>query len=64
MCRDEQLQAVCAQHGSLLEIRMVRDKFTGAPRGFAFAHFATIADAARALSGLQVRPLRLAQLHV
>lgn len=33
---------------------MVRDKFTGAPRGFAFVHFQSVADSARALQNLQV----------
>ena len=33
---------------------MVRDRFTSAPRGFAFAHFASVADAARAMTALQV----------
>ena len=35
---------------------MVRDHFSGAPRGFAFAHFHTVGDAANALSLLQVSP--------
>ena len=58
--REEQVQAACQQHGALLEVRMVRDKFTGAPRGFAFAHFASIADAARAMTALQVCALAAA----
>lgn len=36
------------------EIRMVRDKYTAAPRGFAFVHFYTVPDAAKALHALQV----------
>ena len=52
--REEQLQEVFAQQGALLEVRMVRDHFTGAPRGFAFAHFHTVSDAAKALAALQV----------
>lgn len=36
------------------EIRLVRDKYTGSPRGFAFVHFYTVADAAKALNALQV----------
>jgi RNA recognition motif-containing protein len=34
---------------------MVADKFTGAPRGFCFAEFATIADAAKVLHTFNVR---------
>lgn len=33
---------------------MVRDKYTAAPRGFAFVHFYTVSDAAKALQALQV----------
>ena len=35
---------------------MVTDKFTGAPRGFAFVHFYSVADAAKVLHTLQARP--------
>mmetsp|Transcript_20435 Transcript_20435/g.56626 ORF Transcript_20435/g.56626 Transcript_20435/m.56626 type:complete len:347 (+) Transcript_20435:1009-2049(+) len=35
------------------DIRLVRDKFTSLPRGFAFIHFHSIADATRALNALQ-----------
>ena len=51
------MQELFAQAGSLLEVRMVRDHFSGAPRGFAFAHFHTVGDAAQALSALQVSQL-------
>ena len=54
--REEQLQELFARHAALLEVRMVRDHFSGAPRGFAFAHFHTVGDAANALSLLQVGP--------
>ena len=39
--------------GALRDVRLVRDRFTGAPRGFCFAEYASVADAARALGGLQ-----------
>ena len=42
------------QHASVKDIRLVLDKFTGAPRGFAFVHFHTVADASRVLHALQV----------
>lgn len=37
------------------EVRGVRDKFTGAPRGFCFLHLFSIADAARVMQLLQAR---------
>lgn len=47
-------------------VRMVTDKFTGAPRGFCFAEFTTIADAAKILHTFNVRdPVSaLGHLHV
>ena len=46
---------------------MVRDKFSSAPRGFAFVHYGAVAEAAKALQALQGAalagqdtPLRLA----
>lgn len=44
-----------AQHSTVRDIRLVLDKFTGAPRGFAFVHFHSVADASRVLHALQVR---------
>lgn len=43
-----------AQHSTVRDIRLVLDKFTGAPRGFAFVHFHSVADATRVLHALQV----------
>lgn len=47
------LQMAIGQHASVKDIRLVLDKFTGAPRGFAFVHFHTVADASRVLHALQ-----------
>ena len=41
----------------LLEVRLPREKFSGAPRGFAFVHCASIADAGHALQLLQGAPV-------
>ncbi len=48
------MHVAIAQHSSVKDIRLVLDKFTGAPRGFAFVHFHTVADASRVLHALQV----------
>lgn len=48
-----------AQHAAVKDIRLVQDRFTGAPRGFAFVHFHSVADASRVLHALQVGPLVL-----
>lgn len=39
----------------VLDVRLVRDKFTGAPRGFAFVELSSVTDSTRALNQLQVR---------
>ena len=54
-CSEGQLSELFSHHGAVREVRMVRDKFTGAPRGFAFVHFNTVAEAAHALQHLQAR---------
>lgn len=51
--REQQISELFSREGVLREVRMVRDKFTGAPRGFAFVHFQSVADSARALQNLQ-----------
>ncbi len=56
-CSEDNLQMAIGQHSSVKDIRLVLDKFTGAPRGFAFVHFHTVADASRVLHALQVRNL-------
>jgi RNA recognition motif-containing protein len=48
------LHGIIAQHVAVKDIRLVRDKFTGAPRGFCFVQFHSVADAAKALQLLQV----------
>ena len=53
-CSEGTLHKAIAQHSSVKDIRLVLDKFTGAPRGFAFVHFHTVADASRVLHALQV----------
>jgi len=51
---ENQLQDMFAAHGTVLEVDMIMDKFTGRPRGFAFVTMETkeAADAAsQALNG-------------
>ncbi|KAK9840504.1 hypothetical protein WJX74_010975 [Apatococcus lobatus] len=49
---EEMLQAAFVGLGGLEDVRIIRDKQTGACRGFGFVHFATISDAT---IGLQER---------
>ncbi|GMH45124.1 hypothetical protein BSKO_13081 [Bryopsis sp. KO-2023] len=50
---EDSLYQLFAAHVPVKEIRMVLDKFTSAPRGFAFVHFHTVADASRMLNMFQ-----------
>ena len=52
---EEALEAMAAAIAPVREVRGVRDKFTGAPRGFCFLHLFSIADAARVMQLLQAR---------
>ncbi len=53
--RSEAIAATVQTVAPALDVRIVNDKFTGQPRGFAFVHFATIADATRVLHAFNVR---------
>eukprot|EP00983_Pelagomonas_calceolata_P004637 150640-Pelagomonas_calceolata.AAC.3 len=50
---EEGLRFMFSVHMPVLDVRLVRDKFSGAPRGFAFVELGSIADATRALNQLQ-----------
>ena len=56
VCREEMLHALVAHAVAVKEVRLIRDKFTGQPRGFCFMEFHSISDAAIALQLLQVLP--------
>lgn len=56
-CSAEAIAATAQSVAPVLDVRIVNDKFTGQPRGFAFVHFASIADAARVLHAFNVRAL-------
>ena len=53
----EQLQDLFAPHGTVVEVDVIKDKFSGRPRGFAFVSMETkeAADAAvQALNGKEI----------
>lgn len=63
-CSEGNLHTAMAQHSTVKDIRLVLDRFTGAPRGFAFVHFHTVADASRVLHALQVNSLLWLKHHL
>lgn len=63
---DEELAELFGQYGALSEAKMITDRETGRPRGFAFVTFETpeaAQDAQQALDGrdFQGRPLRVSE---
>lgn len=47
---EEQVRELFADHGSVQDIRIITDPYTGRPRGFAFVDMATEDGAAKAIS--------------
>jgi len=48
----ESLQALFEQHGAVNSVRVITDKFTGSPRGFAFVEMASGDEATAAIAAL------------
>jgi cold-inducible RNA-binding protein len=50
---ENDLQDLFAQFGTVAEVNLMQDKFTGRPRGFAFVTMSTKEEAEAAINGLQ-----------
>jgi len=48
----ESLQALFEEHGAVNSVRVITDKFTGSPRGFAFVEMASNDEASAAIAAL------------
>jgi len=48
----EAVEALFAQHGSVTSVRIITDKFTGSPRGFAFVEMGSRDEATAAIEAL------------
>jgi RNA recognition motif-containing protein len=49
---EEELNALFAECGEVTSVKIVTDKFTGQPKGFAFVEMASDADARKAIEAL------------
>lgn len=49
---EESLRDLFEQYGAVERVSMIRDRDTGAPRGFAFVEMSDAAEADRAIAGL------------
>lgn len=49
---EEELNNLFAESGQVTSVKIITDKFTGQPKGFAFVEMATDADARKAIEAL------------
>ncbi|MGD0845319.1 MAG: RNA-binding protein [Geobacteraceae bacterium] len=49
---EEELNKLFAESGQVTSVKIITDKFTGQPKGFAFVEMATDADARKAIEAL------------
>jgi RNA recognition motif-containing protein len=65
---EDQLQELFAQHGTILSVNIVRDRYTNRPKGFAFVEMEKEEEANAAISALNNtevdgRALRVNEAH-
>ena len=61
---DAELQALFQTHGQVTKVEIVRDKYTGDPRGFAFVEMPTEAEAKNAIQELNKKEFKGRDLTV
>ena len=49
---EESLRALFSQFGDVSSVKLIKDKFTGSPKGFAFIEMNNASEAAAAIEGL------------
>ena len=54
---EEELRQAFSQHGAVAEVKIVTDRETGRPRGFAFVEMANGNEAATAIKELNLREI-------
>jgi RNA recognition motif-containing protein len=61
---EDELQTAFAAFGRVQSVTIIRDKFSGEPRGFGFVEMPTHAEGLAAISGLAGKELHGRQLNV
>jgi RNA recognition motif-containing protein len=61
---EEELRAAFAAYGQVDKVSILRDKFTGEPRGFGFVEMASKAEAQAAINGMNQKELKGRNLNV
>ena len=54
---EEELRQAFSQHGAVAEVKIVTDRETGRPRGFAFVEMSNSNEAANAIKELNLREI-------
>jgi RNA recognition motif-containing protein len=61
---EDELQAAFAAFGQVASVTIIKDKFSGEPRGFGFVEMPNQTEALAAIAGLAGKELRGRQLNV
>ncbi len=61
---EDQLRDIFAQFGQVNSVKIIKDKFTGEVRGFAFVEMANAAEGQAAITGVNGQELNKQQLRV
>jgi len=61
---EEKLRTLFAQFGTVTSVKVIKDKFTGSPKGFAFVEMGSPAEAQQAITELNGQELEGQRLRV
>ena len=61
---EEELRTLFSEHGEILSLTIVKDRYSGTPRGFGFVEFANDEDAQKAKQALNEQDLKGRTLRV
>jgi RNA recognition motif-containing protein len=61
---EEELRTLFSEHGEILSLDIVKDRYSGTPRGFGFVEFANDEDAQKAKQALNEQELKGRALRV
>jgi len=61
---EDELRALFSEHGEVLSLTIVRDRYSGRPRGFGFVEFESNEDAQKAKQALNGQDLKGRALRV
>ena len=61
---EEKLRSLFGQFGTVTSVKLIKDKFTGSPKGFAFVEMGTAAEAQQAITELNGQEVEGQRLRV